>query len=188
MSSCSIAASNVGAGRILSRLAGRRIQARARGFAYIWTLLLVAFMGVGTMIASDLYATAQRRDKERELLFIGHEFRTAIGRYFDSGAGGQSMYPQTLEQLLKDPRFPNPKRHLRRLYLDPMTGKSDWVPVLMGGRIVGVHSASEGKPIKQDNFDDTDAPVLRGKQKYAEWVFVYPPDLFVPKEGAGTPK
>ena len=85
--------------------------------------MLVAFMGVAAVIASDLYATSVRRDKERELIFIGHEFRTAIGRYYNSRAGGQAVYPLTLDELLKDPRFPSPRRHLRRLYVDPVTGK-----------------------------------------------------------------
>ena len=92
----------------------------AGGFAYLWTLMLIAFMGVALTIAADLYTTAVRRDKERELLFIGHEFRHALERYqlaAGSGLGGQASYPKTLEELLKDPRFPNTKRHLRRLQL-----------------------------------------------------------------------
>jgi type II secretory pathway pseudopilin PulG len=158
---------------------------RARGFAYIWTLMLVAFMGVGAVIASELYSTSVRRDKERELLFIGHEFRAAIGRYYNSNAGGQQAYPLTLEDLLKDPRFPSARRHLRRLYADPVTGKSEWGTVVVQGRIVGVHSLSAQLPIKQDNFDENEG-AFRHKQKYSDWVFTYPADLFVPpKPGAG---
>lgn len=160
---------------------------RARGFAYIWTLMLVAFMGVGAVIASELYSTSVRRDKERELLFIGHEFRTAIGRYYNSNAGGQQAYPLTLEDLLKDPRFPSARRHLRRLYADPVTGKSEWGTVLIQGRIVGVHSLSEKTPIKQDNFDDSEA-AFRHKPKYSDWVFTYPADLFVPPKPAAGAK
>jgi type II secretory pathway pseudopilin PulG len=158
---------------------------RARGFAYIWTLMLVAFMGVGAVIASELYSTSVRRDKERELLFIGHEFRAAIGRYYNSGAG-QQAYPLTLEDLLKDPRFPSTRRHLRRLYADPVTGKAEWGTVLVQGRIVGVHSLSTKEPIKQDNFDDNDVS-FRQKQRYADWTFVYPFDLFVPPQQGSTP-
>jgi len=164
---------------------------REGGFAYLWTLMLIAFMGVGLSLAGDLYATAARRDKERQLLFIGHEFRAAIGRYYDvNGANGQHQYPLTLNDLLKDPRFPNPTRHLRRLYDDPTSGKNEWGLVMREGRIVGVHSLSGQTPIKQDNFNDDDAG-LRLKQRYADWLFTYPPDLFTgQKDGAtkeGTP-
>lgn len=156
------------------------------GFAYLWTLMLIAFLGVGLTIGADLYATATRRDKERELLFIGHQFRNAIERYYTAaGAGGQNQYPLTLEDLLKDGRFPNAKRHLRRLYADPITGKPEWALILQQGRIVGVHSLSKQRPVKQDNFDDDDA-LLRHKGQYAEWLFTYPADMFTPPQDGQT--
>jgi type II secretory pathway pseudopilin PulG len=160
------------------------MRRRQRGFAYLWTLMLVAFMGVGLTIAADLYATAMRRDKERELLFIGHEFRHALERYYIAAAG-QNQYPLTLEELLKDPRFPTARRHLRRVYADPITGKAEWSLVLQHGRIVGIRSLSTQRPIKQDNFDDDDAGLAR-KSRYADWVFTYPYDLFTPSQGNGT--
>jgi type II secretory pathway pseudopilin PulG len=164
-------------------MACRMSSCRQAGFAYIWTLILVAFMGVGASIASDLYATSVRRDQERELLFIGHEFRAAIARYQNSNPAGQQMYPVSLEELLKDPRFPNARRHLRKLYRDPVTGKAEWGTVLVQGRIVGVYSLSDKAPVKVDNFDPDDRG-FKLKQKYSEWVFTYPHDLFVaPKEG-----
>lgn len=153
---------------------------RARGFAYVWTLMLVAFTGVGSMIASELYSTSVRRDKERELLFIGREFRGAIERYYNSGPQG---YPQALDALLKDPRFASPRRHLRRLYTDPMTGKNEWGTIIVGGRIVGVYSLSEQAPIKQDNFDVSENS-FRARKKYSDWTFTYPADLFVAKDGS----
>lgn len=156
---------------------GRRGQAAAGGFAYLWTLMIVAFMGIGLAIGGELYATSQQREKEKELLFVGHQFRAAIGRYVQANAGGQQgVYPASLDELLKDPRFPGVQRHLRRLYRDPMTGSSEWAPVMQQGRVVGVHSRSERVPIKQDNFDDSDRS-FRHKQRYADWRFTYPADL-----------
>ncbi len=162
---------------------GASTSAGQGGFAYLWTLMLVAFMGIGLAIGGDLYATAQRRDKEKELLFIGHQFRAAIGRYVQANAGGiQGVYPASIDDLLKDPRFPSVQRHLRRLYRDPITGKSEWAPIMQNGRVVGVHSLSEQVPIKQDNFDDSDVS-FRHKQRYADWTFTYPADLLVRGEG-----
>jgi hypothetical protein len=158
-------------------------SSRQTGFAYIWTLMLVAFMGVGLAIGSELYATSLRREKERELIFIGHQFRAAIGRYIQANPGGvQGIYPATLDELLNDSRFPTPQHHLRRLFRDPMTGKSEWGTVLQQGRIVGVHSLSEQVPIKQGNFERDDDG-LRNKQRYADWDFTFPADLKGPPEG-----
>jgi hypothetical protein len=150
-----------------------------QGFAYLWTLMLVALMGVGLVVASEIYSTTLRRDKERELIFIGREFRNAIGRYYESNlTGGQRQYPTSLESLLKDSRFPNARRYLRRIYTDPMTGKNEWGLVLVKGQIMGVHSLSDTAPIKQDNFEAAEA-TFRGKEKYSEWTFTYPPDLLL---------
>ena len=64
-----------------------------------------------------------------------------------------SRYPQSLEQLLVDKRYPMPVRHLRRLYVDPMTGAADWAVVeAPGGGVMGVYSRSEAAPRKTGNF------------------------------------
>ncbi|SFU89515.1 type II secretion system protein [Pseudoduganella namucuonensis] len=155
------------------------------GFAYIWTLMLIGFMGASLVIGSELYATAARRDKEAQLLFVGHEFRQALGRYHEAkGAGGVAQYPLTLEELLKDPRYPGAKRHLRRLYADPVTGKAEWGLIRQQGRIVGVHSLSELQPIKQGGFHEEDR-MLHKKARYADWLFTYPADMFTNAPPAG---
>ncbi len=159
-------------------------SSKQQGFAYLWTLMLVAFMGIGLAIGGDLYATSLQREKERELLFVGHQFRAAIERYMKANAGGvQGVYPASLDDLLKDPRFPGMQRYLRRIYRDPITGKSEWGPVMQNGRLVGVYSLSERAPIKQDNFDDADR-TFRHKQRYADWKFTYPADLSAEPDGA----
>jgi type II secretory pathway pseudopilin PulG len=150
---------------------------RQRGFTYLWVLLLVAFMGVGLTVAVELDATVARRDRERELLAIGRQFQTAIGRYYEGqGAGAVKEYPATLDDLLQDRRVPGIRRHLRKVFVDPMTATTEWGLVTVGGRVVGVHSLATGTPIKQDNFAPEQMN-LRGKQTYEQWLFVYPPDL-----------
>jgi hypothetical protein len=166
-------------GVALRRACPHQVQAHAQdGFAYMWTLLLIAFMGVATLIASHAYEIGVRRDQERELLFIGHEFRSALQRYHESG---QPDYPATLDDLLQDKRVPNVRRFLRRIHADPVTGKADWVLLRLNGKIVGMHSVSDKTPIKQGNFDPDDS-ALEGKGKYSEWVFIYPRDLVLPGE------
>jgi hypothetical protein len=142
------------------------------GFAYLWTLMLVALLGVGLTVGAQIYATAAQRDKERELLAIGRQFRAALASYHDTqpGAGGQRAYPATLDDLLRDGRVPGMRRHLRKVFVDPMTGRPEWGLVRADGRIVGVHSLSDARPIKQDGFDADDA-AFKGKHKYSEWMF-----------------
>lgn len=150
-----------------------------RGFSYLWILLLVALMGTGLTAAVEIDATASRREKEKELLAIGRQFRTALARYHEAQqVAGRKEYPADLEDLLKDARFAGVRRHLRKVFVDPITGKAEWGLVRVGGRIVGVHSLSEQRPIKQDRFDAENAS-FKGKERYAEWVFTYPPDALV---------
>lgn len=147
-------------------------------------------MGVGLTVAADIDATVAQRDREKELLSIGRQFQTAIGRYYETQLpGGRREYPGNLEDLLQDPRFPGVKRHLRKIFTDPMTGKPEWGLVRVSGRIVGVYSLSEKRPIKQANFE-AEVAHFQGASKYTEWKFAYPSDLVMsslPAEGQGLP-
>lgn len=146
---------------------------RQRGVIFLALLIVIATMGAGLAAVGTLWHEARQRDKERELLFIGMQYRRAIQQYYESPASGK--YPQTLDALLLDERTPSIKRYLRRPYLDPLTNAKDWglVTAPQGG-IMGVYSLADGKPIKQANFP----AVLEwegGKSSYAEWKFVYVP-------------
>jgi type II secretory pathway pseudopilin PulG len=137
------------------------------GFTYLGLLMLIAMMGLALTVVSDVWQTAQQRDKEEQLLFAGDQIRRAIGRYFASNGS----YPLQLEDLLKDPRFPGVRRFLRRLYRDPITGSAEWGLVkLQGDAISGVYSLSEQEPLKKAEFSMADQS-FEGKMKYSEWVF-----------------
>ena len=150
-----------------------RPYAATGGFTYIGVLLLVALLGVGLAGAGVLWSTAAQREREAELLFVGDQFRRAIGSYHDSSAGAK-QFPLRLDDLLRDARLPNTRRHLRRIYVDPMTGKADWGLVMRGDRIVGVYSRSEAEPIKRAGFAAADA-AFETATAYSEWRFVHAP-------------
>lgn len=157
------------------------------GFAYLWVLFFVAFLGLSLTAAVEIDATNVQREREKELLAIGRQFRVAIGRYYENQlTSGRREYPAELADLLQDKRVAGIKRHLRQVFVDPMTGKSEWGLIRIGGRIVGVYSLSERQPIKQDGFEADNAN-LRGKTKYSDWVFTYPVDLIL-QLGAGANK
>ena len=143
----------------------------AGGFAYLWVLLLVAFVGLGLAVAAEVDATAAQRERERELLSIGRQFSAAIARYHESRlVGGRREYPASLDDLLHDPRSPGMLRHLRKVFVDPMTGRPEWGLVRAGDRIVGVHSLSDRTPIKQGGFEPDELGFAR-RAKLSEWVF-----------------
>jgi type II secretory pathway pseudopilin PulG len=143
------------------------------GFTYIGLLIAIALIGIGLAAVGLVWSTAMKRERERELLFIGGEFRQAIGRYYEASPGIK-QYPRRLEELLEDQRFPVIKRHLRKIYVDPMTGKPNWGLVLQGDQILGVHSQSTEPPLKSANFDAADNS-FAGNNTYADWQFVYAP-------------
>ena len=145
-----------------------------RGFTYLGMLVLVALMGFGLAAFGELYSHAAQREKERELLFVGNQFRDAIASYYNKSPGAKA-YPKKLDDLVEDKRFPMPQHHLRRVYSDPMTGKSDWVLVeAPGGGFMGVHSLSEETPIKSGDFSAKDA-AFEDAENYTKWMFTYSP-------------
>jgi type II secretory pathway pseudopilin PulG len=142
---------------------------RQRGFGYLMALFAIAALGLMAAGAGRVWYTTAQREREVELLFAGQQYRQALDSYYALKVGGVQQYPQRLEELLNDPRSQVTLRHLRRIYVDPMTGKADWVLVTAGERIVGVHSRSETSSFKR-YFEDADA-AFNGADRYAQWVF-----------------
>jgi type II secretory pathway pseudopilin PulG len=143
------------------------------GFTYVGILILVAIIGIASAATIQVGAVVQRRAAEQELLEIGMEFRAALVSYANATPPGQLRAPRTLQELLKDPRSPNLRRHLRKLYADPITGKEEWgfVHSPDGVGIIGLHSMSEATPIKIGDFDGAFKD-FEGKTSYRDWKFV----------------
>jgi len=148
---------------------------RAGGFTYIGLLIVVVIMGIVVVSVGEVWHMVQRREKEKELLFVGNQFRWAIDGYYQHTAGQQLRYPVRLEELLKDPRQPSTQRYLRKIFRDPVSGSEKW-GLIRGphGEIYGVHSLSEEEPIKKANFSLADKN-FEGKTKYSDWIFMHVP-------------
>jgi type II secretory pathway pseudopilin PulG len=154
-------------------IAPRKVMSagRQRGFTYVGFLIFVAIAGAGLAAFGELASHAAQREKEAELLFRGNQYQQAIASYYKK----EARYPQSLELLLEDKRYPMPVRHLRRQYVDPMTGEPNWGLVeAPGGGVMGVFSRSEDEPIKTGNF------LLKNQgfekaERYADWKFVHSP-------------
>ncbi len=158
-----------------------QIKHGSRGFTYLTLLLMIVVMGIVLGAAAEVWHTAVQREKERELLFIGNQFRTAITLYYRNHA----KFPHNLEDLLKDPQYAFTKRYLRKIYRDPITGASEWGVVrIADGGIVGVHSLSENHPVKIAGFGVA-GNSFAGAVKYSDWVFAYRLHQAVPVQKPG---
>ncbi|TDF82157.1 type II secretion system protein [Pseudomonas sp. H9] len=146
-------------------------SASEAGFTYLGVLLLIAVTGIALSSTVTLWSTQGLRERERDLLWVGTQYAQALRSYYRESPG-LAQYPQTLDELLEDPRYPGIKRHLRRLYPDPITGSDEWGLLRsIDGRITGVYSQSDQAPLKQTGFaaqwSDFD-----GLQHYSDWQFV----------------
>ncbi len=136
-------------------------------------LFLISVLAMTALAASVVWRIAKQRDDERELVFIGRQFAAAIEHYRVYSTDPALPYPRHLDDLLRDDRDITPKRHLRRLYVDPMTGDDQWGLIrLPDGGIVGVHSLSDRKPYPR-TFVVAGFSVP-SSASYREWQFVAP--------------
>ena len=136
-------------------------------------LIAVATLGAGLAATGEIWAQARQREAEEELLFVGDQIRQAIALYYHRTPGAAKQYPQTLDELLHDARYPTPQRYLRKAYADPLTGKPEWGLVKTAdGRISGVYSLSERLPLKVSGFSLADR-TFEGATHYSDWRFLH---------------
>src|SRR6267154_2069108 len=64
-----------------------------RGFTYIGLLVVIVIMGLGLTVVGRVWSTTEQRERETQLLFVGHAYRLAIASYFATG----HQYPHTLQ-------------------------------------------------------------------------------------------
>ena len=146
---------------------------RCSGFTYLGVLFLVTVLSMTAAMAGVVWSTVQRRENERELVFVGRQFQLAIEHYREFFKAGPTQYPPALEDLLRDPRSVDTARHLRRLYSDPMTGEPSWGLVrLADGSIVGVYSLSEREPLQRSALGQGLA--FPNAKTYRDWHFIAP--------------
>ena len=93
------------------------------GFVYLWALFGVTLAGIVMAGVGQVWQVKAQREKEAELLYVGEQFRKAIMSYYNTGT---KQFPETLEELIEDKRAAATKRHLRKIYTDPITNTTEW--------------------------------------------------------------
>src|SRR5450631_1065312 len=156
-----------------------RTSGNASGFTYVGLLIAIVILCVALSAVGVVWRTQAQREREQELLFIGHDFERAIASYYKTSR----QFPQEIDDLLDDKRGPQPAHHLRRYYNDPMTGAQDWNIIRVGMLgITGIASSSKEPPIKKAGFY-ADEDAFKDATSYSDWQFVFQPRIRARRAG-----
>lgn len=153
---------------------------KAQGFTYVGLLIFIAILSVSITYALEAGSALQLRAKEQELIFVGLQYQHAFDSYADATPMGQPVLPKNLEELLLDTRSTVTRRHLRKVFLDPITAQNFAQVRDQDGRLLGVRSRATDKPIKAVGFP-ADAVGMEAKEHYSDWVFGNTRNRFAPR-------
>lgn len=155
------------------------------GFTYLFVLLTLMLLALMLMRSQEAIQIRHQQHQEEELLFRGEQIIQAISQY-RSVSHANGCYPVSFEQLLTDRRGQKVHYHLRRWYVDPFTGSSQWGMVYdPQGRWLGVQSQGHGLPLRKEGFGyQVDANKFKQAKDYQEWVFAVAPDPTAPLPAA----
>jgi general secretion pathway protein G len=146
---------------------------REAGLTLVELIVTVAILGLLASAAVPLARWNIKRVKERELRTDLWQMRKAIDAYKDAADKGgiqtkvdSQNYPPDLETLVKGVEIQGKKvRFLRRVPIDPMTGKQEWGLRSMQDDPTG---DSYGGQSVFDVYSKSQGIALNGT-KYADW-------------------
>jgi len=113
---------------------GGNVSKKAGGFTLIELIVATTILIILTGMAVPLAQVTIKRERERELRTALWTLRDAIDRYKDAADRGSfqtkvdsNNYPPDLDTLVKGVDVAGKKlKFLRRVPVDPMTGKDEW--------------------------------------------------------------
>lgn len=152
-----------------------------QGLAYLVVLFIAVALGLASTIAYENYSTIAKREREAQWLFAGKQYQQAISSYYHQSPNGFKSLPTKLDDLIKDSRFVSVKRHLRQLYVDPITQEAWQLVLNENQQIIGVVSASQ-EPILQAAKIAQMLPNAEGTTNYAEFKFIFEPKASATKQ------
>ena len=151
---------------------GGPIRKSERGLTLVELIVTVAILALLATAAVPVARFKVKRDRERELRRDLWEMRDAIDHYKDAADRGAFQtkmdsqgYPPDLETLVTGVDVQGKKvRFLRRIPVDPMTGKAEWGMRSMqddpgsdsygGQSVFDVYSKSQGTALDGTKYSD----------------------------------
>jgi hypothetical protein len=109
------------------------------GYMLLAAMFLLFLLALSLSIAAPMVAKSIQRDREVETMERGKQYRRAIQLYYWKF----HAYPPNIDALVKT----NNIRFLRKRYIDPMTGKDDWQPILFGQNKTPLALGFFGEPL-----------------------------------------
>jgi general secretion pathway protein G len=150
----------------------RRVRRGERGLTLIELIVTVAILAILASAAVPVQMYRVKRQKERELRRDLWEMRDAIDKYKDAADRGafqtkvdSQNYPPDLDTLVNGVDVQGKKvKFLRRIPVDPMTGKAEWGMRSMqddpnsdswgGQSVFDVYSKSTGTALDGTKYSD----------------------------------
>ena len=117
----------------------RRAKPSEEGFILVSVMFLLAILIISMAVAIPKISADIQRDRELETYHRGMQYRRAIQLYFKKF----QRYPPNVDALVKT----NNIRFLRKKYIDPITGKDDWKPVMFGQNKAPLAMGFFGQPL-----------------------------------------
>jgi general secretion pathway protein G len=143
-----------------------------RGLTLVELIVTVAILAILAAGAAPIARYKVKRDKERELRYDLWTMRDAIDKYKDAADKGafqtkvdSQNYPPDLETLVEGVDVQGKKvKFLRRIPIDPMTGKQEWGMRSMqddptsdsygGQSVFDIYSKSQGTALDGTKYSD----------------------------------
>lgn len=157
------------------RAGDHRCRRRQAGFTYLWLLAAIAVLAIGMSLVGPMWAEQVQRERETELLRVGVAYARAIEHYYRMQPQGSQQLPHSIDDLLLDPRFAVPVRHLREAYTDPLVpGQPMQLVHGAAGELRGVASDSDATPLMKSSWTDGrhSLPAATPATRYRDWIFL----------------
>lgn len=134
---------------------------------------MVVVTGIMLGAIGQSVSVIMQREREKELIFRGLQYRDAIERWSKKNRAPLKDLKDLVQPTVSANIERSKDRLLRKLYTDPITGGEFKVLLDPNTKeIYGVASPSNKEPFKSDNFPEV-IKEFKGKKKYSEWEFVY---------------
>ncbi len=109
------------------------------GYLLLAVMFLMAILVLSLAVAAPSVARSIQRDRDVETMERGKQYIRAIQLYYRKF----HAYPPNADALVKT----NEIRFLRKRYIDPITGKDDWTPILFGQNKTPTAMGFFGQPL-----------------------------------------